>query len=139
MSSSFPVHTVEDIIAAFRLKDNKITPIEGTPTLQTLLRAHNELLNASIKIWHCARGNFGYLYLTELPVVYATWQPNIPYVPPINPGDTPNLTTYLAMQWNKPRLNGHTIVSRMCIVSLTVWSKEISNTQAYRMSPLLFH
>jgi hypothetical protein len=92
MSSSFPVHTVEDIIAAFGLKDNKITPIEGTPTLQTLLRAHNELRNASIKIRHCAKGNFGYLYLTELPVVYATWQPNIPYVPPINPGDTPNLT-----------------------------------------------
>jgi hypothetical protein len=44
-----------------------------------------------MKIRHCARGNFRYLYLVELPAVYATWS-NIPYVTPINPGETPNLT-----------------------------------------------
>ena len=77
MSTSFPVHTVEDIIAAFGLKDGKITPIDGEPTLQTLIKAHNKLCNASIKIRHCARGNFGYLYLVELPVVYATWSTSV--------------------------------------------------------------
>jgi hypothetical protein len=36
--TSFPVHTVEEIIAAFGLGDNKITPIEGEPTLQMLIK-----------------------------------------------------------------------------------------------------
>jgi hypothetical protein len=36
--TSFPVHTVEDIITTFGLKEGKITPIDGDPTLQTLLR-----------------------------------------------------------------------------------------------------
>jgi hypothetical protein len=39
---------------------------------------------------HRARGNFGYLYLVELEVVYNTIS-NIPYVTPFNPGNTPNL------------------------------------------------
>jgi hypothetical protein len=34
---SYPVHTVEEIIATFGLKDNKITPIDGEPTLQSLI------------------------------------------------------------------------------------------------------
>ena len=87
--TSFPVHTVEKIIIAFGLKDNKITPIDGEPTLKSLIKADNELRNASVRVSHCAGGNFGYLYLTELQVVYNTIS-NIPYVPPFNPGETPN-------------------------------------------------
>jgi hypothetical protein len=93
--STFPVHTVEDIIAAFGSKDIKIMPINGTPNLQTLIKAHDELCNVSMKIRHCARGNFSFLYLTELPSMYATWSSSIPYVLPIDPGDTPNLVNLL--------------------------------------------
>jgi hypothetical protein len=87
---SYPVHTFEEIIATFGLKDNKITPIDGEPTLQSLMQAHSELRDASVRVCHCARGNFGYLYLVKLPVVYASMS-NIPYVPPIDPSETPNL------------------------------------------------
>jgi hypothetical protein len=41
--TSFPVHTVEEIITAFGLKDIKITPINGEPTLQSLIKAHNRV------------------------------------------------------------------------------------------------
>jgi hypothetical protein len=98
--TSFPVHTVEDIITTFGLKDGKI----GDPTLQTLLKAHDELRNASMKIRHCARGNFGYLYLVELLAVYATWS-NIPYIPPSNPGDTPNLANLYGNAMEQAKLN----------------------------------
>jgi hypothetical protein len=89
-TTSFPIHAVEDIISAFGLKEGKITPIDGEPTLQTLLKAHNELRNASIKIRHCTKGNFGYLYLVELPAVHDAWS-NTPYIPPVDPGNTSNL------------------------------------------------
>jgi hypothetical protein len=59
---SCPVHTVKEIIAAFGLKDNKITLIDGEPTLQSLIKAHSELRNASVLVRHCARGNFAPLY-----------------------------------------------------------------------------
>lgn len=102
--TSFPVHTVEDIITTFGLKEGKITPIDGDPTLQTLLKAHDELRNASMKIRHCAKGNFGYLYLVELPAVYATWS-NIPYIPPTDPGDTPNIANLFGNAMEQAKLN----------------------------------
>jgi hypothetical protein len=66
------------------LKDNKITPIDGEPTLQTLTKAHSELRNAY---------NFGSLYLVKLETVYNTIS-NIPYVAPFDPGKTPNLVNF---------------------------------------------
>jgi hypothetical protein len=97
----FPVHTIEDIITAFGLKDSKITPINGDPTLQTLLKAHDELRNASIKIQHCAKGNFGYLYLVELLAVYATWS----NILPVDPGDTPNVINLYGNAMEQAKLN----------------------------------
>jgi hypothetical protein len=55
---------------------------------------------------HCARGNFGYLYLTELAVVYNTIS-SIPYVPPMDPGEMPMETAKIEWQHNHQTYDMH--------------------------------
>jgi hypothetical protein len=43
MTISYPATTVDEFEAKFGLKNGKITPIVGRPTLKTLLHAHQQL------------------------------------------------------------------------------------------------
>ena len=91
MASSYPVTSVEDIIATFGLRNNEFTPISGEPTLTNLLRIHSEARDAALRITHCLQERrYGYLYLVEDDQICQSYGA-APYVPPVDPGDMPNL------------------------------------------------
>jgi len=93
MTISYPATTVEEFKAKFSLKNGKITPIVGRPTLKTLLHTHQQLQGCAI---NCkpGLGQFGYLYLVEPKAVYNTY-PNHRYNEPADPGVAPDLTNLI--------------------------------------------
>ena len=66
-------------------------PIIGQPTHETIAEVHSKL-NANAASVHSHRGNgqLGLLYLTLKPEVYNTLS-NVPFEPPVNPGQHPNI------------------------------------------------
>ena len=68
-----------------------IPPIVGQPTYESLTELHLKL-NTNAASVHSNRGNgqFGLIYLTLKPQVYATLS-TVPFVPPANPGQNPNI------------------------------------------------
>ena len=68
-----------------------ITPIVGQPNYESLAELHLKL-NTNAASVHSNRGNgqYGLIYLTLKPAVYATLSA-VPFVPPANPGQNPNI------------------------------------------------
>ena len=79
--------TVADMLSAFPYKT--LPPIEGTPTLHTLLQSLKLLCKCSQKI-KSGLGPLGYLFIALPPVHYQRFTA----VPLVLPGPTPQLPTY---------------------------------------------
>jgi hypothetical protein len=93
MTISYPVTTIKEFKAKFGLKNRKITPIIGRPTLKTLLHAHQQLQGCAI---NCkpGLGQFCYLYLVEPKAVYNTYSNHL-HNEPANPGVAPDLANLI--------------------------------------------
>ena len=93
MTISHPATTVKEFKAKFGLKNSKIMPIIGRPSLKTLLQAHQQLRGCAI---NCKPrlGQFGYLYLVEPKAVYNMYS-NHWYNEPANPGVAPDLANLI--------------------------------------------
>jgi hypothetical protein len=81
--------TVESLVAGFAFPT--VHPIVGEPNYESIAALHLQLNSNATSIQsHLGNGQLGLISLTVSPAVYATLS-NVVFIPPINPGSTPNI------------------------------------------------